>query len=181
MAVYTAGHGTRSGDELVEVLRSASVGRVVDVRRWPASRRHPRFGRDLLEPFLVRHEITYEWWGEALGGRRTAARDRPSRHTALTSPAFRNYADHMDTPQFRAALERLEGAAHGGAPMALMCAETLWWRCHRRMISDALTLHGFEVVHLLDAHKRQRHPFHEAARVDSGGAPIYDVGTLPLE
>jgi uncharacterized protein (DUF488 family) len=181
MAVYTAGHGTRSNDELVEVLRSASVGRVVDVRRWPASRRHPRFGRDQLQPFLVRHEIGYEWWGEELGGRRATAGDAPSRHTALTSAAFRNYADHMDTPQFRAALEQLERAAHTGAPLALMCAETLWWRCHRRMVSDALTLHGFEVVHLIDAHKRQEHPLHQAARADSCGAPVYDVGTLPLE
>jgi uncharacterized protein (DUF488 family) len=178
--VYTLGHGTRSSHELVEVLRGAGAGRLVDVRRSPASRRHPRFGRELLEPFLSGRDIAYEWWGEELGGRRSAPKDRISRHSALTNASFRNFADHMDTPEFRGALDALETSAEMGPPVALMCAETLWWRCHRRLISDALSLHGIEVVHLLDAHKRQNHPFHEAARADASGAPVYDVDAVPL-
>jgi uncharacterized protein (DUF488 family) len=87
----------------------------------------------------------------------------------------------MDTPAFRDALRSLEASALDGPPVALMCAETLWWRCHRRLISDALALQGIDVVHLIDARKRQSHPFHEAARADASGAPVYDVGALPLE
>jgi uncharacterized protein (DUF488 family) len=153
----------------------------VDVRRWPTSRRHPRFGRELLEPFLESCDIAYEWWGDALGGRRSASKKGRSRHMALTNPAFRNFADHMDTPEFREALRSLETSAGSGPPVGLMCAETLWWRCHRRLISDALSLHGVEVVHLIDARKRRSHPFHEAARADESGVPVYDVGVLSLE
>jgi uncharacterized protein (DUF488 family) len=87
----------------------------------------------------------------------------------------------MDTQEFRDALRSLEASTLEGPPVALMCAETLWWRCHRRLISDALTLHGIDVVHLIDARKCQTHPFHEAARADASAAPVYDVGTLPLE
>jgi uncharacterized protein (DUF488 family) len=178
--IFTVGHGTRSVAELIEVLDSARVGIVADVRRFPGSRRHPQFGRSSLEEVLPIHSIAYEWWGEELGGRRASA-GRPSRHPALVNAGFRNFADHMDTPQFRTALQEFERKAGAGPPVAIMCAETLWWRCHRRMIADALTLDGVEVIHLLDARSRQQHRLHTAVRSDDAGRPVYDVGALALD
>jgi uncharacterized protein (DUF488 family) len=172
--LFTVGHGTRSAEELVDVLASASVSRLVDVRRFPGSRRHPQFGRDALERFLAARGVGYEWRGEDLGGRRSRSSDRQSRHRALTNRAFRNFADHMDTPEFRAALKQLKRDAAGEAELAIMCAETLWWRCHRRMISDVLELHGIEVIHLVDAATHQRHRLHDTVRADRRGWPVYD-------
>jgi uncharacterized protein (DUF488 family) len=171
--LFTVGHGTRSAEELVEVLGSASVSHLVDVRRFPGSRRHPQFGRDALECFLAARGVAYEWRGD-LGGRRSPSSQRQSRHGALTNTAFRNFADHMDTPEFRAALMQLERDAAGEARLAIMCAETLWWRCHRRMISDALELHGIEVIHLVDAATHRPHRLHDTVRADPRGWPVYD-------
>src|SRR5215216_6276526 len=103
--LFTVGHGTRSTDELLAVLRSGGVGRVVDVRRFPGSRRHPHLGREPLAAALAAAEVEYEWAGEALGGRRSGV--EPSRHPALRNASFRAYADHMDAPEFRDALDRL--------------------------------------------------------------------------
>jgi uncharacterized protein (DUF488 family) len=171
--LYTVGHGTRTADELLDVLSSASVGRLVDVRRHPGSRRHPQFGRAALERFLQARGVAYEWRGAELGGRRRAP-EAPSRHTALRNRSFRNFADHMDTDEFRAALERLERDARHNPPLAILCAETLWWRCHRRMIADALVMHGMEVTHLVDERTSQSHQLHGAVRADAEGRPIYD-------
>jgi uncharacterized protein (DUF488 family) len=177
MLVYTIGHGTRTAEEFVEVLRTASVGRLVDVRRYPGSRRHPQFGRAALQRCLQANDISYEWRGDALGGRRSAPAVQ-TRHPALTNRGFRNFADYMGTAEFRAALQRLEQEARGRPTSALMCAETLWWRCHRRMISDALVLRGVEVSHLLDVRTSQPHRLHQSARSDEHRLPVYDVGAL---
>ena len=170
--VFTVGHGTRSPDELVAVLDSVSIQVLCDVRRFPGSRRHPHFARDSLQRALPRSGVDYQWWGEGLGGRRSG--DDGSRHRALRNKSFRAYADFMDTDAFRSALGELERLARFHRT-AIMCAETLWWRCHRRHIADALTLDGFEVVHLLDATSRQTHPLHPSLRRDSNGKPVYDV------
>ncbi|HEX2294147.1 MAG TPA: DUF488 domain-containing protein [Actinomycetota bacterium] len=176
--VFTVGHGTRATEELAALLASAGVGLLVDVRRFPGSRRHPHFAREALAESLPALGVAYEWRGEELGGRRS--RDRSgSRHPAWRNDAFAGYADHMDTPVFRAALERIETEARSGVRLAVMCAETLWWRCHRRLIADALVLRGVEVVHLVQPGNSTPHPVNEAARLGDDGYPVYDVGATP--
>lgn len=182
MRIFTIGHGTRTIEELVEILRSAGVSRLIDVRRFPGSRRNPHLAGEQLERSLPDHGIAYEWWGEELGGRRSSTPET-SRHPAWKVAGFRAYADYMDTDEFRTALLRLEKDARGGPPLAIMCAETLWWRCHRRLISDALVADGVEVVHLVDRDERQSHSLAEFARIDERGQPVYDVGVdreLPM-
>jgi uncharacterized protein (DUF488 family) len=181
--VFTAGHGTRTTEELAGLLRDAGVELLVDVRRFPGSRRHPHLSSEALARSLPELGIAYDPRGDALGGRRSRVRDRPSRHPAWRNDAFAGYADHMDTPEFRVALERLEREAAAGTLLAVMCAETLWWRCHRRLIADALVLRGTEVVHLIQPGKSGPHPLNEAARRGDDGWPVYDVGVtgeLPL-
>jgi uncharacterized protein (DUF488 family) len=173
--VFTVGHGTRTTDELASVLESASVGRLIDVRRFPGSRRHPHFSREALERSMPERGIRYEWWGEELGGRRSG-RSKASRHVAWRNAAFQGYADYMDTERFRSALTQLEDAAQAGPPLAIMCAETLWWRCHRRLISDALHLREVEVVHLIAPGQSQPHEPHPDMRADEQRRPVYDVG-----
>ncbi|MBA2312542.1 MAG: DUF488 domain-containing protein [Actinobacteria bacterium] len=177
--VFTLGHGTRSTELLVEVLRSAAVTCVIDVRRFPASRRHPHFHKNALQRWLPEHSIDYEW-GEAFGGRRTSLKDGPTRHPAWRNAAFRAYAEHMETPEFQKALESLKKRTRSQS-VSVMCAETLWWRCHRRLIADALTASGIQVTHLFDGHMTQTHELSEFARVDAHDRVIYDVGvTLSL-
>jgi uncharacterized protein (DUF488 family) len=164
----------------VAVLRSAGVGEVIDVRRYPRSRRHPDFAREPLTAELPARGIGYEWWGEELGGRRHGSAE--SRHPAWRDPAFRAYADFMDTPTFRDALTGLLAKAGSDPPLAVMCAETLWWRCHRRLIADAAGVRGSSVVHLLGVGKRADHPPNPFMRVGPDGWPVFDVGVdRPLE
>lgn len=177
-STYSVGHGTRTLDELVEVLKSADVELLVDVRRFPGSRRHPHFGKESLEAELPRRGVEYEWWGDSLGGRRTRVKGAASRHPAWRVAAFQGYADYMDTTAFRTALRKLEEVAAARAA-AIMCAETLWWKCHRRLISDALVLRKHSVIHLINGSTRQEHVAHPAARPDEDGFPVYDVGTTP--
>jgi uncharacterized protein (DUF488 family) len=175
--VLTVGHGARTIDQLVAVLHDGGIGRVADVRRYPGSRRHPQFGREALEVSMSGAGIAYEWHGDALGGRRT--RLPASRHTALRVPAFAGYADHMDGADFRAAVDGLVARARADQ-IAIMCAETVWWQCHRMLVADALTLRGAQVVHLLDVGRRQPHRPHPTLRRDDAGWPVYDVAdTLP--
>ncbi len=177
MTVYTVGHGNRTTDELASILQEAGVRRLVDVRRLPASRRNPHLSREALAAALPQLGIEYLWHGEGLGGRRK--HDGPTRHPAWKVDAFRAYADYMDTAPFRGALSVIEEMARTGPPLALMCAETLWWQCHRRLISDALMVHGVEVVHLLGSGKRQPHVLHPALRIDAQRRPVYDKGVTP--
>ena len=120
---------------------------VIDVRRYPAGRRQPHLSRERLAVDLPARGIGYEWWGEALGGRRQPSGDDSS---GWRNPAFAAYAEHMATREFRDALATLEDRAQSGEALAIMCAETVWWRCHRRLIADALVGGGFVVEHLID-------------------------------
>lgn len=166
--IYTIGHSTRSIEELIAVLRSAGVAGVADVRRFPASRRHPQFQRAALERSLPAAGLTYTWLGEALGGRRgerLPAEESPN--GAWEVAAFRHYADAMATPPFRAGIDALETLARA-RPTACMCAERLWWSCHRRLIADLLTVRGWTVLHLLDVHQAMTHTLPEFARVADG-------------
>lgn len=179
--IFTIGHGNRTMDELLRLLATQGIGLLVDVRRHPGSRRHPHFSAESLAPALGRHGIAYSWRGEELGGRRTSS--TPSRHPAWKNSSFRAYADYMDGHPFRSALETLASEAHRPEPACIMCAETLWWRCHRRLIADALAGHSVDVVHIVDERKTQRHQRHPAARYDLAGYPVYDLATdreLPL-
>jgi uncharacterized protein (DUF488 family) len=180
--VFTVGHGTRSAEELVEILNTAGVAVLVDVRRFPASRRHPRFGREEMERWLSATGVDYVWQGEELGGRRKPAGDA-TRHPAWRNAAFQGYADHTDSAIFRSAIEDLERKSTS-SPMAILCAETLWWRCHRRLIADTLELRGTKVVHLITPGNSQPHPVNPAARLGADGWPVYDLGettSLSLE
>jgi uncharacterized protein (DUF488 family) len=157
------------------------VSTLVDVRRFPGSRRHPQFGRSALADALAGAGIGYEWQGEALGGRRS--RRIGSRHTALHHAAFAGYADHMDGAQFRTAVDALvvrSGTGSGAERLAIMCAETLWWHCHRMLMADALTFRGAAVVHLLRVGRHETHRLHPTVRRGEDGWPVYDVAdTLP--
>ncbi len=145
----TIGHGTRTTEELAALLRAAGVETLIDVRRYPAGARQPHLSRTRLEADLPPLGIAYEWWGEALGGRRTGETPAVAGST-WRSPAIAANTAHKETAPFRAALAALEDRARGGEALALMCAETVWWRCHRRLIADALVRDGFEVEHLID-------------------------------
>lgn len=181
-AVFTLGHGTRSLEEIVLLLGQGPADTLVDVRRFPGSRRSPHLAGDALAEALPRLGVTYVFRGEALGGRRQGRAGSP--HVAWDNPSFRAYADHMETDTFQRALAEVDAEARAGRRIALMCAETLWWRCHRRLIADALVARGLEVVHLLGPGARAPHVLHPAARIDAAGRLIYDVGAqgvLPLE
>lgn len=175
MRIWTIGHGTRPIDEFIGILRAAGVVTLVDVRTFPGSRRHPQFGKDALRASLSDAGIAYMHL-PGLGGRRDARPGSP--HTALRVEAFRGYADHMATTEFQTDLGRLEQVAQA-TPTAYMCAETLWWRCHRRMLSDALVVRGWEVIHLLAPGKSEAHRLWDTARVIDGRI-VYDAGTLGL-
>ncbi|WP_437998150.1 DUF488 domain-containing protein [Sorangium sp. So ce185] len=179
--VFTIGHGTRSVEELVELLGEGPADTLVDVRRFPGSSRSPHLGRPALAEALPPLGVTYVFRGDALGGRRTGRDGSP--HIAWENPSFRAYADHMETAEFQRALAEVEAEARAGRRLAVMCAETLWWRCHRRLIADALVARGLAVVHLLGPGARAPHTLNPAARIDRSGRLIYDVGAqraLPL-
>ena len=143
--LYTIGHSTRTLDELIEVLRAHSIQTLVDIRSFPMSRRLPHFNRESLEKTLPEAGIRYVWMKE-LGGRRKKIRD-DSPHIALRSPSFRNYADYMLTEEFRGAIATLIKLADESTT-AYMCAERVYFRCHRMMVSDWLVGHGHQVFHI---------------------------------
>lgn len=171
-SLYTVGHGTASANELAALLRGAGVASLVDVRTVPKSSRHPQFWREELERWIPELAgSTYEWKRD-LGGFRRSVPESPN--FALRHPSFRGYADYMDTEPFRKALhEVLEHAAQ--AQTAVMCSESVWWRCHRRLISDAAQLLcGFEVLHLMHDGKLRPHVPTPGARVAGPDLLRYD-------
>jgi uncharacterized protein (DUF488 family) len=159
--VWTVGHSTRSIEEFVAVLNAHKIEAVVDVRRFPASRRLPWFNATPLAAVLEAAEIAYCSL-PSLGGRRAPARD--SSNTGWRHPSFRGYADHMDTEEFAEGLFDLLMVACG-LRTTVMCAELLWWRCHRRLIADQLTVLGAEVRHIETAKAAVAHRLTEPARV----------------
>jgi uncharacterized protein (DUF488 family) len=168
--LLTVGHGTLQGEELAALLKGAEVQAVVDVRSYPGSRRHPQFGAEQLARWMPGAGISYRQ-ARSLGGRRDP--DPHSRNVGLRNAAFRGYADHMATPGFRLALAELLDASRL-EQTAIMCAESLWWRCHRRLIADAaVLLHGEKVVHLFHDGRLQEHPPMPQARVDLEGRLVY--------
>lgn len=132
--ILTIGHSTRSADEFMDLLRAHDIRKLADVRSVPRSARHPHFGREALAARLATDGLTYRHF-PALGGLRKPRHDSPN--TAWQQPGFRGYADHMQTPEFAAALSELVRFAVAN-DTTVMCAEAVWWRCHRRLLSDAL-------------------------------------------
>ena len=173
--IYTIGHGNRPLQELIELLEENGVRCLVDVRMFPGSRRHPHFGRGELERSLPAAGVEYFWEGKALGGRRRARPDSP--HLAMRNESFRAYADHMQSEEFSAGVERLLEIARAKRA-AIMCAERLPWQCHRYMISDYLVANGIGVLHVIDAKFPREHALRAEARVE-GNVLIYDVGAQP--
>lgn len=167
---FSLGHSTRSLEDFVAILRDTQVLGIADVRRFPASRRHPHFNRESLEASLPAAGIAYRHF-PALGGRRGGARpDSPNGWWEIE--AFRNYADHALTPEFRHALDELREFGNA-QPVAVVCAEALWWRCHRRLVSDNLLAAGESVVHLLERGKSEPATLSEGARVQLDGRVLY--------
>ena len=167
--VYTIGHSTREFPEFLRLLESHGIHGVVDVRRYPASRRHPQYSRDALEQTLHAAGIAYTHEID-MGGRREPRPGSPN--TGWRSLSFRGYADHMDSDAFRSALARLIALA-AQSPTAVMCAEAVPWRCHRQLIADALVARGHEVRHIMTAERADPHRLSPFARIQPDGLLHY--------
>jgi len=184
MRIWTIGHSTRTIDDVISLLKENEINLLADVRAWPSSKRYPHFNKDALAESLNAHGIRYEHFSE-LGGKRKSKPD--SRNTAWRNASFRGYADYMETEQFQKGIERLldiagQGAATRAAAeskhdeweavtpraIVIMCAEAVWWRCHRSLIADYLKARGVEVLHILGANKVDPHPYTPAARIVNG-------------
>jgi uncharacterized protein (DUF488 family) len=166
MAIYTIGHSTRSWGEFLELLQAHGVHGLADIRTVPRSRRHPHFSIDALTAALPREGIAYRHF-PGLGGLRKPRAD--SRNSAWRVEGFRGYADYMETPEFEAALSELtEWAGPGASRVAIMCAEAVWWRCHRQLTADALVARGVEVRHITSGSPATPHQLTQFARVVDG-------------
>ncbi|PYK29737.1 MAG: hypothetical protein DME57_09355 [Verrucomicrobia bacterium] len=187
--IWTIGHSTREIDVFLSLLNENGIKLIADVRMYPGSKRYPHFGREALAKSLSDVGIRYEHFPE-LGGRRKANPD--SKNTAWRNEMFRGYADYMETEDFQKGIARLvdlagktgsaalpasstpacNAVATAGrrsvAGVAIMCAEAVWWRCHRSLVSDYLKARGVEVLHILDHNKVEPHPFTSAARIVNG-------------
>lgn len=169
--IYTVGHSTHPIERFLELVSKNRIAALMDVRSFPGSRRWPQFGREELARALEGAGIEYRWL-KALGGRRHRVTiDSP--HTAWTTPAFRSYADYAETAEFESGLSELTELARA-EPTAFMCSEGLWWRCHRRIISDHLMLRGWTVMHILPDGKQSPHQLPRFARI-ADDRLIYDV------
>jgi uncharacterized protein (DUF488 family) len=174
-SIFTVGHSTRSAEDLIALLEAQGITVLVDVRRFPGSRRHPQFGRDALAGALAARGIRYAH-APGLGGRRPVRPDSPN--TAWRDRGFRGYADHMQTREFVEALAELEDLA-ARETVAIMCAEAVPWRCHRRLISDALVAHGIRVLHILGPGRVEEHVLDPHARVRPDGSLVYPAAADP--
>jgi uncharacterized protein (DUF488 family) len=171
--LLTFGHGTLSQEEIVTLVQTAHLQRVVDVRSVPKSRKHPWVWGDRMSVWIPEDADAEYVWERDLGGFRTPLPS--SHHTVLRNPAFRGYADYMETERFLSALAHLVDSLSARVT-AIMCSETLWWRCHRRLISDAaVLLHGIDVQHLSPNARTQPHVLTEGVR-RADGTLRYDGG-----
>ena len=162
--LWTIGHSTREWEVFVGMLRDAGIAALVDVRRFAGSRRHPQFSGETMAPTLPAAGIDYVPMPH-LGGRRTARKDSPN--TLWRNAAFRGYADYMETDDYQRARQALAELAER-TPTAVMCAEAVWWQCHRGLISDDFKADGWTVLHLLAPGRTDEHPWTGAARIVEG-------------
>ena len=180
--IVTVGHGTLGAQAFLDLVREVGLDAIVDVRSFPGSRRHPHFARSEMEEWLPAGGVEYRW-ERALGGFRKPAPDSPN--VALRHPGFRGYADYMSRPEFGAGIGHLveQSSRRPEGSLAIMCSESVWWRCHRRLIADHLVLvEGMHVRHLMHDGRLNPHVPTEEARVDAVGHLVYDVGQpVPLQ
>ncbi len=162
--IWTIGHSTHSIEKFVELLQRYHITQIADVRKLPGSNKFPQFNSDALEKALEEHHIGYAYF-KLLGGLRPTNKD--SKNTAWRNKSFRNYADYMETESFREGIEQLESYALQ-QPTAIMCAEVLWWRCHRSMIADYLKSRGWTVIHIQSLTATKEHPYTAVAGVVDG-------------
>ena len=174
--IYTVGHSTHPIERFLELLGEHSIAILADIRSFPGSRRWPQFNQEQLAEALGRGGIEYRWL-KRLGGRRHGKRaDSP--HVAWTVAAFRSYADYTESDEFAKGLDELMAVADR-APTAIMCSEGLWWQCHRRIVSDQMTVGGWDVRHIMPDGKLQTHRLPDFASVVEGRI-VYDGGQQPL-
>lgn len=172
MTLYTIGHSTRTIGEFVALLQEVAVDTVVDVRAFPRSRTNPQFNSEPLTGSLVQAGMTYRYL-PALGGRRHRSPEAaPSPNTLWRNEGFRNYADYAATAPFRAGMDELR-ALMSDHCCAVMCAEAVWWRCHRRIIADYLLVEGIPVAHILGHHKVPPATLTPGARRLRNGTLVY--------
>ncbi len=171
LPIFTIGHGSRALADFLGVLQRARIETLIDVRAFPASRRYPHFAREALRNGLAGIGVQYDWQGKALGGFRKPAASSP--HIAIEQEAFRGFADHMGSVQFRACCAELVERAQRER-LVIMCAERSPQQCHRSFIADYLLAQGTHVIHLLDE-AQQPHRMQPAARVRDGEL-VYDSG-----
>jgi uncharacterized protein (DUF488 family) len=162
--IWTIGHSTRTLAEFLGLLAEYRIEAIADVRSFPGSRRYPYFARDALAESLPLHGVAYRWIPK-LGGRRKVRPGSPN--TAWRNASFQGYADYTATAEFAEGLAELLKLA-ASRRTALMCAEAVWWRCHRSLISDVLKLRGIEVIHIIDATHTTVHPYTSPARIVDG-------------
>ena len=163
--LFTIGHSTRSLEDLVRVLQAHAIATLVDIRAFPMSRRLPHFNRESLEKALPEAEIQYVWMKELGGRRKKILADSPN--VALRNDSFRNYADYMLTPDFEQAMLSLIMLSEK-SPTAYMCAERVYFHCHRMLVSDWLVAHGHEVLHIDDEKTPKPHKLMADARIREG-------------
>ena len=159
--IFTIGHSNHPFEEFLEMLKAFEIETLVDIRRYPGSRKYPHFNKDHLEKSLPEKEIQYLHY-EDLGGRRKVKPD--SHNTAWRLDSFRGYADYMETDSFQKAIEKLEILAKEKR-VAYMCSEAVWWSCHRSLVSDYLKNEGWNVQHIMSKTKSNEHPYTKPARI----------------
>ena len=161
--IWTIGHSSRSLPEFIDILKSFQIEVLIDVRRFPGSKKFPHFNHISLKESLAENNINYIHL-EALGGRRKVQPD--SENTAWRLASFRGYADHMSSDEFKIAIKILEKEA-SNSRTAYMCSEAVWWSCHRSLISDLLKVNGWKVTHIMNHNKEMDHPYTNPARIVS--------------
>lgn len=164
MEIYSIGHSTRTLEDFLYLLEKNRIELLADVRAFPGSRKYPHFNREVFSKKLKEKGIIYKHF-PGLGGRRKPLKNSPN--NGWRNRSFQAYADYMSTEEFRKALLKLESCAKEKRT-AIMCSEAVWWRCHRRLISDALTLKNHEVIHILSSTRNEEHKLNPAARVVQG-------------
>jgi uncharacterized protein (DUF488 family) len=177
LQIFTIGHSSHPLDDFLALLQQHGIQSLVDIRSFPGSRKHPQFSRDALAASLPGHGIQYHWL-ETLGGRRHRKKtDPPSPNAGLRDQSFRNYADYMLTDEFRQGVATLLAIA-GNRRTAIMCAEGLYWQCHRRLVSDYLLANGVSVQHIFPNGELKPHTLTPGATVESGRVTYPAPATL---
>jgi uncharacterized protein (DUF488 family) len=178
LRIFTVGHSNLSFEQFISLLKEHQIGVVADVRRYPSSRKFPHFNRPVLSELLAAESIDYLWL-ESLGGRRHTGKDGKSINVGIKSIGFRNYADYMATDEFRRGVDELLKTA-AQSSTAIMCAEKLFWKCHRRLLSDYLVSKDLDVIHIIDPGITLEHKLTQGAVITETGVtyPLTETGDI---